>query len=58
MVIDPNFCSLRNFHGLPPFGFGFDNHKPPGVSIMYSYRICNNFGQFDGWATTKKNMIL
>jgi hypothetical protein len=38
--------------------FGFDMHKPPGVSIMYSYRICNNFGQFDGWATTKKNMIL
>jgi hypothetical protein len=25
---------------------------------MYSDRICNNFGQFDGWATTKKNMIL
>jgi len=38
--------------------FGFDNHKPPEVSIMYSFHICNNFGQFDGWATTKKNMIL
>jgi hypothetical protein len=38
--------------------FGFDIHKPPEVSIGYSYRICNKFGQFDGWATTKKNMIL
>jgi hypothetical protein len=38
--------------------FGFDIHKPPEVSIGYLYRICNNFGQFDGWATTKKNMTL
>ena len=38
--------------------FGFDNYKPPEVSMTYPFRICNNFGQFDGWATTKKNMIL
>jgi hypothetical protein len=25
-------------------GFGFDIHKPPKVSIMYPFHICNNFG--------------
>ena len=25
---------------------------------MYSFRICNNFDQFDGWATTNIRMIL
>ena len=58
VVIDPNFSSLRNFHGLPPFVFGFDNHKPPEVSIMYPYRICNIFGQFDGLASAKKFIIV
>jgi len=38
--------------------FGFDIHKLPEVSIMYPYSICNNFGQFDGWASAKKIMIL
>jgi hypothetical protein len=38
--------------------FGFDIHKPPEVSIMYPFHICNNFGQFDGWATDIKIMIL
>jgi len=38
--------------------FEFDIHKPPEVSIMYPYSICNNFGRFDGLAFTKKSMIL
>jgi hypothetical protein len=53
MVIDPNFFGLGDFHCLPPFGFGFDIHKPPEVSIMYPFRICNNFGQFDSWRIRK-----
>ncbi len=35
-------------------GFGFDIHKPPGVSIMYPYHLCNNFGQSNRWTSTKK----
>ncbi len=34
--------------------FRFDNNKPPGVIIMYTFHICNNFGQFDRGTSTKK----
>jgi hypothetical protein len=34
--------------------FGFDNHKPPEVSILYPFHICNNLAPFDGWASAKK----
>jgi hypothetical protein len=33
--------------------FGFDIHKPAGVSIGYPSRICNIFGQFDSWGSGK-----
>ena len=33
--------------------FGFDIHNRLAVSIMYAFRICNNFGQFDSWTYGK-----
>ena len=37
--------------------FGFDIRKPPEVKIMYLFRICYNFGQFDSWRIRQKMHI-
>jgi hypothetical protein len=55
VVIDPDFCSLKDFHDLPPFVFGFDSDKPPEVSIMYPFHIYINFGPLNGWPLGKIN---
>ena len=39
VVIDSDFCSLGNFFGLSPFGFGFDIYKTAGVSIRYPFSL-------------------
>jgi hypothetical protein len=37
--------------------FEFDIPKRPAVSIMYPFRICNKFGQFDSWISGKISEI-
>ena len=47
VILHPDLGSLENFHGLPPFGFGFDIGEPARVNIRYTNYICNNFNRFD-----------
>ena len=58
MILHPDLGSLENFHGLPPFGFGFDIGEPARVNIRYTFYICNNFSNFDSWTSDKKSQIL
>jgi hypothetical protein len=53
VILHPDFGSLENFYGIPPFGFGFDIGEPAGVNIRYTFYICNNFNGFDIWTSGK-----
>jgi len=55
VILHPDLGSLENFHGLPPFGFGFDIGEPARVNIRYTFYICNNFNSFDSWFSGKKS---
>jgi hypothetical protein len=57
VILHPDLGSLENFHGLPPFGFGFDIGEPARVNIRYTFYICNNFNGFDSWTSGKKTQI-
>ncbi len=58
VILHPDLGSLENFHGLPPFGFGFDIGEPAGVNIRYTFYICNNFNSFDSWTSGKVSVQL
>jgi hypothetical protein len=57
VILHPDPGSLENFHGLPPFGFGFDIGEPAGVNIRYTFYICNNFNSFDSWTSGKISVV-
>jgi len=57
VILHPDLGSLENFHGLPPFGFGFDIGEPARLNIRYTFYICNNFNDFDSWPFGKSTRI-